>query len=150
MKSNVQKIDSIEDAIKDCRNTSHICSSANIAETQQVFIKMLAKSIKDFEKSYRTISNINVTPYKDKVYHVKYKDQLQSIEFIMDVQEIKTTKIIANSENDAAFKVRERFGPKVVILKIEFLHDKIDNTSINLNFHLKIKNIEHIIISAVV
>lgn len=91
-----------------------------------------------------SFKDLRVEPSIIKNYKVFYKDQLNSIEFIKDTEEIKEIIIEAYSEEDALIKAKNKLSKKATLLKSVYFSEKFDSR-INISFSVN-TNMQKIII----
>ena len=112
--------------------TSCVSSEAQQELTVDSISRVLIEVCKDLEKRKSLIRPRREDPkvdlHREKAFKITYKDQLNSIEFITDREEIKTISEIASSERDAEFKAKERLSSIATVLSSEFDHEVLART----------------------
>lgn len=118
--------------------TSCVSSEAQQELTVDSILRVMEEVSKDLEKRNLLIpprrEDIKVDLHRDKVFKITYKDQLNSIEFITDREEIKTILVTASSERDAEFKAKERLSSSATVLSSEFDHEELDRNRVNVDY----------------
>lgn len=84
------------------------------------------------------VSKIDVDIGREKVYKVTFKDQLNSIHFITDAEDVRYVYYTARSDFEAREIAEKRLSKSSIILDIEMDHYEIHPTLLNVSFSIPI------------
>lgn len=89
------------------------------------------------------LNTVDIDVGRDKVFKVSYKDQLNSINFITGVDEVKSVYYTARSEFEARGIAEGHLCSSCKILSIELDHEVLDYSRLDINLAIPIypKNI---------